>query len=239
MPLPSTPDRLLLVEDDRELGAMLGELFAEAGYLVEAVRDGQRGLHAALTRPPGVLVVDRGLPDLDGVELVRRLRARGVPAPVLLLTARGAVEDRVEGLDAGAEDYLVKPFDVGELLARVRALLRRHAAAARVLSVPGGLLDLESACLDLHPAPHPDPHPAKGAGGIGRQVQLSAAECRLLAVLARWPRRVFDRAELLDLAFDGAQAPGTVDQYVHYLRAKLGRGAVRTVHRRGYRIGSS
>ncbi len=121
--------RLLLVEDDRTLGPMLVEILSDAYHVHHAV-DGQQGLHAALSQPFEVLVVDRGLPGIEGVDLVRRLRSRGVLVPVLILTARGTLTDRVEGLDAGAEDYLIKPFDIDELLARLRALLRRNADAA-------------------------------------------------------------------------------------------------------------
>ena len=104
---------------------MLTELFVEEGYLVDVAHDGQQGLHRGLIEGYDAMIVDRGLPVMDGSDLVALLRARGVTTPALLLTARGAVVDRVEGLDAGAQDYLVKPFEIPELLARVRALLRR------------------------------------------------------------------------------------------------------------------
>ena len=114
--MESTRPRLLLVEDDRALTALLADLLDEEGYEVDVANDGHSGLHHALTRDYQLMVVDRGLPVLDGLELVARLRARGVTCPVLLLTARGAVQDRVAGLDAGAEDYLVKPFEPLELV---------------------------------------------------------------------------------------------------------------------------
>jgi two-component system response regulator QseB len=116
---------LLIVEDDRALGEMLTELFSNEGYLVDVAHDGQQGLHRGLTRSYDAMIVDRGLPVMDGSELVAVLRSRDIETPALLLTARGSVADRVEGLDAGAQDYLVKPFEIPELLARVRALLRR------------------------------------------------------------------------------------------------------------------
>src|SRR5439155_11777975 len=112
---------LLLVEDDPELAGLLGRVLADEGYDVTPAPDGQRGLHLALTRSFDVLVVDRGLPAVEGLDLVGRLRARGLTTPVLVLSARGTTQDRIDGLDAGAEDYLVKPFEVGELLARLRA----------------------------------------------------------------------------------------------------------------------
>jgi two-component system response regulator QseB len=216
--------RLLLVEDDPQLGPMLESVLTEEGYRVRLARDGQSGLHLALTGEDDVMVVDRGLPAIEGVDLVRRLRARGAAVPVLLLTARGTASDRVEGLDAGAEDYLVKPFDLDELLARLRALLRRHrdAAASLPLGVRRLLVEQRRVVGDGVP-----------------DVDLSPRECELLAVLARRPSRVFSRHDLLALVFDEADTPGSVDTYVHYLRRKLGRGVVRTVRGSGYRMGSA
>ena len=117
--------RILVVEDERELAAMLTRLLVGEGYLVDAVHDGQAGLHRALTTRYDALVLDRGLPGIDGVDLLRRLRRKGVRSPALMLTAYDSVAERVEGLDAGAQDHLGKPFDIDELLARVRALVRR------------------------------------------------------------------------------------------------------------------
>ena len=121
---------MLLVEDDDDLSSMLAGLLAEEGYLVDAARDGQRGLHLGLTARYDVMVVDRGLPAIEGVDLIRRLRGQGVSAPILVLTARGTVMDRIEGRDAGAEDYLVKPFDVDELRHAVEVLSGTHSIAA-------------------------------------------------------------------------------------------------------------
>lgn len=220
-----TAPRVLLVEDDRTLAGLLDQLLTAQGFAVELAHDGQAGLHAALTRRFDVLVIDRGLPGIEGVDLVGRLRSRGVGVPVLVLTARGTLRDRVEGLDAGAEDYLVKPFEVPELLARVRALLRRHADRADSLPLGRRRLDVAARRVldDDGPA---DP------------VELTARECALLEVLAARPGRVFTRDELLDRVFD-AETPGAVDTYVSYLRRKLGRGAISTVHGLGYRLGST
>src|SRR5690349_2626450 len=169
---------MLLVEDDPQLSALLVELFTDAGYAVDLARDGQRGLHAGLTRQYAVMVVDRGLPAIEGADLVQRLRSRGVTTPMLILTALGTVADRVEGLDAGAEDYLVKPFDVDELLARLRALLRRHLEDSALLPIPGGQLDARARTVS---APR-----AAGASTAGRAVvELSGREAALLEVLAR------------------------------------------------------
>jgi two-component system response regulator QseB len=214
--------RLLLVEDDPQLSAMLTELLTGEGYRVDAAADGQRGLHLGLTREYDVLLLDRGLPAIEGLDLLTRLRSRGIRVPTLVLSAQGNPSDRVEGLDAGAEDYLGKPFDLDELLARLRALLRRHPDHADELPVHGGRFDLATRSVHLD---------------SGGEVALSEREAMLLTVLARNERRVFSRRELLDTVFDNAEEEGVVDTYVHYLRRKLGRGAVDTVRGLGYRIG--
>ncbi len=219
----SVRPRLLLVEDDRALTGLLVDLLDEEGYAVDVAADGHSGLHHALTRDYQLLVVDRGLPALDGLSLVTRLRAQGVTCPVLMLTARGTVQDRVEGLDAGAEDYLAKPFDVAELLARLRALRRRHPDAAGWLPLGRRRLDVANRRVLDGPA----------------EIPLSAREFAVLHALAGRPTKVFTRAELLSAAFDYADAPGTVDACVHHLRRKLGRDTVRTVHGLGYRLGAS
>jgi two-component system response regulator QseB len=214
--------RVLLVEDDAELVGMLSTLLAEEGYTVDAAGDGQRALHLALTRGYDVLVVDRGLPAIEGLDLVERLRSRAVTTPVLVLSALANPADRVAGLDAGAEDYLGKPFDVDELLARLRALRRRHLDAADSLPIGGGRLDLQTRQV------YRDGEPP---------VRLSERECALLTVLARNPNRMFGRRDLLALAFEEAGSEAVVDTYVHYLRRKLGRRIVATVHGRGYQLG--
>lgn len=216
--------RLLLVEDDGRLGPLLAEVLGDS-YEVDLVPDGQSGLHAGLTRSYEVMVIDRGLPAIDGVDLVRRLRQRAVTTPILILTARAAVADRVEGLDAGAEDYLVKPFEIDELLARLRALRRRPIDRATTLDLGRRRFDVAGRQVI-----EPD-----GGGPI----DLSGREAALLEVLARRPQRVFTRPELLEAVFDPADDPGSVDTYVYYLRRKLGREAVHTVHGLGYRLGMS
>lgn len=215
---------LLLVEDDRVLNGMLVELLTGEGYRVDAAFDGQQGMHRALTGNYDAMILDRGLPVMDGADLVALLRSRGIPTPALLLTARGSVEDRVEGLDAGAQDYLVKPFEVPELLARVRALLRRSEDAGTVLQAGGLRLDLVTRRVT-------------GDTPSGDDVELSDREAALLAALMSSPGQVLSRAQLLARAFDGVESDGTVDLYVHYLRRKLGKTVVRTVHGSGYRLG--
>jgi two-component system response regulator QseB len=223
-PDPTGP-RLLLVEDEPELAGMLRELFVEEGYRVDVAPDGQAGLHLGLTRGYDVAVLDRGLPAIEGLDVLSRWRRSGISTPVLVLSARGQPADRVAGLDAGAEDYLAKPFDVEELLARLRALLRRHLDRARSLPVGSARLDLDS--REVHDPGHPEQAP----------VALSERECELLTVLASRPQQVFSRETLLDLVFPDAEKPIVVDTYVHYLRRKLGRETVDTVRGRGYRLG--
>lgn len=218
------PSSVLLVEDDRVLSSMLHELFTAEGYRVDTAFDGQQGLHRGLTGNYDAMVVDRGLPVMDGADLVALLRSRGVTTPALILTARGSVQNRVEGLDAGAQDYLVKPFEVPELLARVRALLRRTDAAATVIQAGGLRLDLLARTVS-------------GATPDGEEVRLSEREASLLGTLMAAPKRIFSRVRLLDTVFIGADSDGTIDLYVHYLRRKLGKKVIRTVHGSGYRFG--
>ncbi|MCX2929129.1 response regulator transcription factor [Mycobacterium sp. CVI_P3] len=224
MPKPNAGPALLVVEDDRALSAMLATLFTDEGYRVDTAYDGQQGMHRGLSGEYDALIIDRGLPVMDGSDLVALLRSRGITTPVLILTARGAVEDRVEGLDAGAQDYLVKPFEVPELLARVRALLRRVDDAGSVVAAGGLRLDRVTRRV-------------AGVATGGDEVELSEREASLLSTLMAAPKRVFSRAQLLDSVFDGVESGGAVDLYVHYLRRKLGKQVIRTVHGAGYRFG--
>jgi two-component system response regulator QseB len=218
-----TATRVLLVEDDRELGELLLRLFRGAGYVAELARDGQAGLHLALTRPYQVLIIDRGLPAIEGLDLLVRLRRSSVQAPALILTALGTVQDRVAGLDSGAEDYLVKPFEVEELLARVRALLRRRTGSERVLAVGTAEFDLITRRVTT---------------ADGTTATLSGRECDLLRLLAEDPARVFSREQIVAKVFPDAAADTLVDTYVHYLRRKLGTAVVSTVRGAGYRLGT-
>ncbi|WP_205750169.1 response regulator transcription factor [Cryobacterium sp. SO1] len=215
--------RVLLVEDDARLVQMLDQLLQNEGYDTVIARDGQRALHEGLTQPFDVIVLDRGLPVMEGLDVLTRLRSRGILTPALVLSALGNPADRVEGLDRGAEDYLAKPFDIDELLARIRALLRRHTSTAPVLGVPGGSLDTESRTVTTT------------AGAV---VTLSDREAHLLERLARRPQQVFERSDLLANVFPDADDLGVVDTYVHYLRKKLGRAAIHTVRGIGYRLGT-
>jgi two-component system response regulator QseB len=215
--------RLLIVEDDAELGELLVRAFAGAGYGADLARDGQAGLHRALTRRYDALIIDRGLPAIEGLDLLARLRRSGVPAPALILTALGTVADRVAGLDGGAEDYLVKPFELDELLARVRVLLRRPAAPA------GHMLPIGEAEFDLIAR--------TVTTDDGLPVTLSGRESDLLRLLAENPARVFTRREIVATVFPESSTETLADTYVHYLRRKLGPDVIVTVRGAGYQLG--
>ncbi|MEU4191607.1 response regulator transcription factor [Kribbella sp. NPDC026611] len=216
--------QVLLVEDDDDLAGLLGRVLTDEGYAVTRAADGHTGLHLALTRSVDAMIVDRGLPAVEGLDLIARLRSRGISTPILVLSARNSTQDRVDGLDAGAEDYLTKPFELTELLARLRALLRRHLDRAVELAVPGGSLDIAGRTVRRTD---------------GEFVELSERETALLALLAARPGVVFSRAELLERVFGEAESETVVDTYVHYCRRKLGRGVISTVRGLGYRLGSS
>ncbi|WP_175494228.1 response regulator transcription factor [Herbiconiux ginsengi] len=214
--------RILLVEDDARLAQMLDQLLTAEGYHTVVARDGQRALHEGLTQEFDAIVLDRGLPIIEGLDVLTRLRGRGVLTPALVLSALGNPADRVEGLDRGAEDYLGKPFDIEELLARIRALLRRHRSSVPVLALPDGSLDTTGRSVTT---------------SGGENVILSEREAHLLERLARRPTQVFERDDLLATVFPDADDPGVVDTYVHYLRKKLGRQTITTVRGIGYRLG--
>ncbi len=215
---------MLIVEDDARLAAMLRELLQSEGYEVSLAPDGQRGLHLGLTESFDVAVLDRGLPVIDGLDLLTKLRERGVLVPVLVLSALGNAADRVEGLDRGAEDYLAKPFDIDELLARLRVLRRRPASTVPVIRFAGGTLDAANRVV------------TRDDGG---RLALSERETALLERLARRPNQVFSREDLLENVFADADDPGIVDTYVHHLRRKLGRELIETVRGIGYRMGAA
>lgn len=212
---------LLLVEDDSELGPLVAEVLGE-DYDVALLQDGLEGLEAARNGDFEVVVLDRRLPGLDGVGVVRALRSAGVATPVLLLTALGAVGDRVEGLDAGADDYLAKPFDFAELGARLRALRRVHGEEEAVVYI--GDWEFRPASRLIH-SPYE-----------GRRV-LTETEANLLALLAQHADETLTRERILREVFPAGDSVGTVDTYVHYLRRKTERDIITTVRGRGYRLG--
>ncbi|MGA1835926.1 response regulator transcription factor [Herbiconiux sp. 11R-BC] len=217
------PARILLVEDDARLALMLEQLLHAEGYDTVLARDGQRALHEGLTQEFDAIVLDRGLPVIEGLDVLNRLRDRGVLTPALILSALSNPADRVEGLDRGAEDYLGKPFDIDELLARIRALLRRHRSTVPALPLPDGTLDTSNRTVTTRK---------------GETIALSERESQLLERLARRPSQVFERDDLLGSVFPDADDPGVVDTYVHYLRKKLGRDCVKTVRGIGYQLGT-
>jgi two-component system response regulator MprA len=216
--------RVLMIDDDRALRAALRRALTLAGHEVEVAADGEEGLARIADRPPDAVVLDLGLPGLDGLEVCRRLRAGGDRVPVLMLTARDAVEDRIDGLDAGADDYLVKPFDVGELAARLRALLRRTGA-------DDGQLAFHELRLD----------PARHGVVVGdRLAELTRTEYQLLELLMRHPRQVLTHDVIYARVwgYDFGPASNALRVYVGYLRRKLeqvgARPLIATVHGVGY-----
>jgi two-component system response regulator MprA len=219
--------RVLIIDDDRALRDALRRALTLAGYEVDTATDGERGLARIADAPPDAVLLDIGLPGVDGLEVCRRLRAGGDRVPVLLLTARDAVDDRIDGLDAGADDYLSKPFDVGELEARVRALLRR----ANPDDDAAGALTFAELRLDA----------ARHGLVVGdRFAELTRTEFQLLELLMRNPRRVLTRDVIYDRVwgYDFGPASNALRVYVGYLRRKLeqvgARPLIATVHGVGY-----
>jgi len=223
--MPGTHERgprVLLVEDDTVLASLVERLLTGAGYSVVVAGSAHACVHIALTSDVDALVLDRRLPDGDGLDVLERLRARGVVVPTVVLTAQGSVADRVAGLDQGADDYLVKPFEPDELLARLRAVMRRPQADSGWLPLGEGSLDVHGVCVV-----RPD----------GSRVELSKGETALLELLARRPNRVFTREELRAALSPDTRSESLVDTYVYAVRQKLGRPVVRTVRGVGYRAG--
>jgi two-component system, OmpR family, response regulator MprA len=218
--------RVLIIDDDRALRAALRRALTLAGYDVDVVADGREGLARIAESPPDAVVLDLGLPGPDGLEVCRRLRGGGDRLPVLMLTARDAVEDRIDGLDAGADDYLVKPFDVGELAARLRALLRRTGTDERPLTFRE---------LRLDPARH-------GVVVGDRLAELTRTEYQLLELLMRHPRQVLTHDVIYARVwgYDFGPASNALRVYVSYLRRKLeqlgARPLIATVHGVGYAL---
>jgi two-component system OmpR family response regulator len=219
--------RVLVVEDETRMSRLLKRGLEEEGHAVDLAADGPEGLWLATENSYAAIVLDVMLPGFDGFELCHRLRAAGVWAPVLMLTARDGVDDRVRGLDAGADDYLVKPFSLLELAARLRALARRDDRARPAVLAEGD--------LKLDPA-------TKRAWRGSTELQLSPKEFSLLELFLRHPGAVLTRSQILDAAWDFAYdgTSNVVDQYVTYLRKKIdvpfGRRDLETVRGMGYRL---
>jgi two-component system, OmpR family, response regulator len=219
--------RVLVIEDEVRMARLLKRALEEEGHAVDVATDGPDGLWLATENPYAAVVLDVMLPGFDGFELCRRLRAAGIWAPVLMLTARDEIGDRVRGLDAGADDYLVKPFSLLELAARLRALARRDDRPRPAVLAEGD--------LKLDPA-------SKRAWRGSTELQLSPKEFSLLEFFLRHPGIVLSRSQIIeavwDFAYDGSS--NVVDQYVNYLRRKVdapfGRSDIETVRGMGYRL---
>ena len=219
--------RVLVIEDEVRMARLLKRALEEEGHAVDVASDGPDGLWMATENPYAAIVLDVLLPGLDGFELCRRLRDAGIWAPVLMLTARDEIGDRVRGLDAGADDYLVKPFSLLELAARLRALARRDDRRRPAVLTEGD--------LKLDPA-------SKRAWRADAELQLSPKEFGLLEFFLRHPGTVLTRSQIIeavwDFAYDGTS--NVVDQYVNYLRRKVdtpfGRNDIVTVRGMGYRL---
>lgn len=217
--------RLLLIEDDSMIGASVQRGLRQDGFAVDWVRDGVAAELAFSTERYDLILLDLGLPRKDGLDVLRTLRKRGAAVPVLVLTARDAVADRVKGLDAGADDYLVKPFDLDELSARVRALLRRQAGRAEPVIRHGE--------LTLNPATHE-------ATLRGAALTLTAREFALLEALLERPGAILSKAQIEERLYGWNEEveSNTVEVYVHSLRKKIGADFIKNVRGVGYTIAS-
>ena len=219
---------ILVVEDEQRLARLLQRVLTEERHTAEVALTGTDGLYLAQTGTFDLIILDRMLPDMDGVEICRQVRAAGVSTPVLMLTARGAVEDRVDGLNAGADDYLVKPFAMSELLARINARLRRDRPAQVTTA-----LTVDDLTLDLvrHEVKRGD-----------RKIELTQKEFALLEYLMRNAGMALTRTQILDQVwqYDSDAVSNVVDIYVHYLRDKIDRGSdrplIKTVRGVGYKL---
>lgn len=215
--------RILLVEDDELLGSGLDDALTRAHYAHEWVRDGRSAVRAATTSEFDLLILDLGLPHLDGMEVLKQIRGRGNATPVLILSARDGTSERIRGLNAGADDYLVKPFDLEELLARVRALERRRSGGStNQLSCGELVLDLADMSVQY----------------AGTPVELQRREFMLLKKLIESPGQVFSRRQLEESIYgwDTGVESNTIDVHVHHLRRKLYPGVIKTVRGVGYRV---
>ena len=216
--------RLLLVEDDQMIGHSLRTALRQEGWAVDWVRDGRAAEDTLSTEPVDLVLLDLGLPGRDGLEVLRRVRGRGVTTPVIIITARDALEDRVGGLDAGADDYLLKPFELEELGARMRAVLRRHEGRSR------SVIELDGVRLD--PV-------TRQVSRDGDPVLLSAREIAVLEALMTRPGAILSRAQIEDKLYGWGDEieSNAVSVYIHQLRRKLGQDFIKNVRGVGYYVG--
>jgi two-component system response regulator MprA len=214
-------ERVLVVDDDPPLRRMLARTLGAEGFEVTVAADGGAALVEVQRSAPDVIVLDVAMPAIDGLSVCRRLRGKGLPTPILMLTARDAVADRVAGLQAGADDYLVKPFAVPELVARLHALTRRGRATDSVLTYADLTLDVA----------------ARSATRSGRPIELTGREAALLELLLRESGRTVTRDRALDEIWDDAAEPNVVDRYITRLRRKLGDPPlIRTLRGTGFQL---
>jgi two-component system response regulator MprA len=210
---------VLVVEDDPPVRRMLERSLGAEGFAVRSAPDGGRALAMAEDSAPDLVILDVSMPGLNGIDVCRRLREKGMTGGVLMLTARDAVEDRVRGLEAGADDYVVKPFAIAEVVARLRALARRGQGQSSRLSFAGILLDTETNTVERE----------------GSAIELTAREAELLEMLLRDPRNVLSRQSALERIWQGAAVENVVDRYIARLRRKLGDPlSIRTVRGVGF-----
>ncbi|MAW87102.1 MAG: DNA-binding response regulator [Phyllobacteriaceae bacterium] len=215
--------RILVVEDDADLNRQLCEALAEAGYVTDCAFDGEEGHFLGDTEPYDAVVLDLGLPQLDGLSVLERWRREGRAMPVLILTARDRWSDKVAGIDAGADDYVAKPFHIEEVLARVRALIRRAAGHASSEITCGPLrLDTRNSKADVN----------------GQPLKLTSHEFRLLSYLMHHPGKVISRTELVEHLYDQDfdRDSNTIEVFVGRLRKKMGIDLIETVRGMGYRL---
>ncbi|HEY3621016.1 MAG TPA: response regulator transcription factor [Roseiarcus sp.] len=215
--------RALLAEDDRMIGEAVVNALKDASYAVDWVRDGDAASEALAAHIYDVILLDLGLPNRDGLDVLRSSRSKGDAAPVVIITARDAVDDRIAGLDAGADDYVIKPFDMGELLARMRAVTRRKAGSAQALLTNGR--------ISLDPV-------TREALCEGARVRLTAREFSLLQALLIRPGAILSRAELEDRIYGWGEEveSNAVEFLIHSLRRKLGADAIQNVRGVGWLV---
>ncbi len=216
--------RVLVVEDDRQIGRQITQALSEAGYVVEVARDGEEGCFLGQTEPYDAIILDLGLPVLDGLSVLQRWRSEGIHIPVLILTARDTWFEKVKGLRAGADDYLTKPFQMEELVARIEALIRRAKGVATSILTSGPVqLDAGTGAVTL----------------AGSQVTLTALEHRLLAYLMHRANAVVSKAELTEHIYDQSfdKDSNVIEVLVNRLRKKLGADFIKTRRGLGYMIG--
>ena len=218
--------RVLVVEDDKDLNRQLVAALGDAGYAVDTALDGEEGFFLGETEPYDIVILDIGLPKMDGISILEQWRRADRKMPVIILTARDRWSDKVQGIDAGADDYVAKPFHVEEVLARVRALVRRAAGHASNTLVSGPLrLDLKSSRVTVD----------------GTPIKLTSHEYKVLEYLMHHPGKVVSRTELTEHLYDQDfdRDSNTIEVFVGRLRKKLGIDLIETVRGMGYRIGSS